>query len=303
MRIPTVWLFLGLCLLPTSFGSESIPVIRKTVSEVQLTVVATDRSGRPLPSLSPTDLVVQEDGQPVETFHLRSATDLPLRVGILLDLSDSTRMTWAATRPAVTEFLQHLLRPNDEILVLTFDSNVELARTATTPEQLEFVLGSSHSGGQTALFDALYIACQQVVFSDADRPRRSALVVFSDGEDNLSRHSLGEAIEESQRAGIAVYTISTHNPRLMYPGDAILRNLASATGGRDFVVSATQELREALTTISGELRSSYLLYYRPPTQPRAREFRHVRVLPVQNDGSSVHSRSGYFVAPEPEDDH
>ncbi len=283
--------------------AESIPLIRKTVSEVQLAVVATDGSGRPVPSLVVSDIAVLEDDRRIPIFELRSASNLPLRVGIVLDLSDSTQTTWRTTRAAVTDFLRQFTRPGDQVFILAFDSTVRLKSTVTDPQQLEHMIPSPPAGGLTALFDAVYSACQHDMFSQAGEARRSALIVFSDGEDNLSRHDLDETIEKAELMGIAVYTISTHKRHVKYPGDAVLHRLAATTGGRDFVVRESRELRDALMTISGELRSFYLLYYRPPNGSREREFRRVRVLPTQNNGPRIRHRGGYFTAPEPANEH
>jgi VWFA-related protein len=296
-------LVFALGVFATNLTAESIPVIRKTVSEVQLTVVATDNGGRTVPSLSPADIVVLEDGQPIPSFELRSASDLPLRVGIVVDTSDSTQVSWSATRAAVADFLEQLMRPDDEMLLLTFDSKIRLARTATDPRQLQLVMMTGQSGGQTALFDALYSACQHSMFSAAGDLRRSALIVFSDGEDNLSWHDLEDTVQKAEVMGVAVYTITTHDRRFKTRGDSVLHTLADATGGRDFVVSKTQELREALTIISGELRSSYLLYYHSPAESGNRQFRRVRVVAAQHDGPHVRSKAGYFMVPGPANDH
>ncbi len=78
----------------------------KRVSEVRLTLVATDRNNRPMPNLSPTDITVLDDGRPVPNFELRSAADLPLRLAIVLDLSDSTQKAWTAIRGALVHTLQ-----------------------------------------------------------------------------------------------------------------------------------------------------------------------------------------------------
>jgi Ca-activated chloride channel homolog len=286
----------------TTLNAESNLVIRKTISEVQVAVVATDHHGRSLPALAPTDIAVLDDGQPVPSFQLRSAGNLPLRLGIVVDLSDSTATTWPVTRAAVADFLQQLMRPGDQVVVLGFDTTIKFQKVVTDPQQLKQVLSVPQSGGQTALLDTVYSACEHDMFNGGE-PRRSALIIFSDGEDNLSRHGLDEAIEDAQLRGIAAYTVSTHDRRIQYRGDTLLHHLAIATGGHDFVISKPKDLRTSLATIGGELRSYYLLNYRPPHESGRREFRSVRLVPTQNRGTRLRYREGYFTAPEPKAGH
>jgi len=161
-------------LVVTNFSGESAPLIRKRVSEVRLTLVATDQNDRPLPSLSPADIMVLEDGRPIRHFELRSAADLPLRIAIVLDLSDSTRKSWSLVRTTLIQSLQQVMRPNDELLVLTFNSKIELERTVAEPAQLEAAVARPEAGGLTALYDAIYHACDHSIFIGDQQPHRSA---------------------------------------------------------------------------------------------------------------------------------
>lgn len=281
----------------TNFTGESTPLIRTRVSEVHFTLVATDSRGRPLPNLSPGDITVLEDGQPISHFELHSAADLPLRVGIVLDLSDSTRKSWPAVRTALVQSLGQVMRPRDQLLVLAFNSRIEMERTLADPTQLQSALAQPASGGLTALYDAIYHACGHEVFAGDAQPHRSAMILFSDGEDDLSLHGLSDTIANAELSGISIYTVATHNPKRRTGGDAVLHDLARATGGRDFVVKDATQLQAALAAIDQELRCSYLLYYRPPGDSGSRQFRRVYVMPAQHDGSQVRSRAGYFTAP------
>jgi Ca-activated chloride channel homolog len=282
---------------PPSFAGESSPVLRKRVSEVRLALVATDHKNRPIPNLSATDIAVVDDGHPVSHFELRSATDLPLRLGVVVDLSDSTLKSWPLVKKALADSLQQLLRPNDETLVLTFGSEVALQRILTEPAELNALVQNSVPGGLTALYDSLYRACDHAFFAVDNQPHRSVLILFSDGEDDLSRRSLNEAIAKAQFMGIAIYALSNHNRKHKQAGDAVLHDLAASTGGRDFVVNDERQLQRALSAINGELLSSYLLYYPSPQDPGTRAFRRVFVLPTHRNGLHVRSRGGYFTLP------
>jgi len=270
-------------------------VIQKRVSEVRLTLVATDQNNRPMQGLSPADITVLEDGRPVPRFELRTAGDR-LRVAVVVDLSDSTRKSWATVRSALRTFLQDLMKPDDEVMVLAFNSRIELEHWVKDPGDLETVLSAAGSGGLTALYDAIYQTCGRPLFTSNGESHRSALILFSDGEDDLSVHGLADTIARAERSGIALYTVTIHNPKKKTAGDAVLRSLAAATGGKDFVVKDAGQLGRALNEINGELRGSYLLYYRTSEQPGVRAFRRIRVIPTQG-GARVRSREGYYTAP------
>ncbi len=281
----------------TGWCAEPGTVIQKRVSEVQLTVVATDQNDRPFTTLSPADITVLEDGQPIPRFELRTGADLGLRVAIVIDLSDSTRRSWTTVRAALNRSMREVMRPDDELLVMTFNSSIELERRVAHPSDLEAVLADPGSGGLTALYDTIYQACGRAVFAADGQPHRSALILFSDGEDDLSLHGLGDAIARAERAGVAIYTITSHNPKKKTIGDAVLHHLAETTGGRDFIVKDQAQLEGALSEIDGELRTSYLLYYRASEQPGVGTFRRVHVIPSAGGRARVRSRAGYFTAP------
>jgi len=280
-----------------SFAAESTFLVRKRVSEVQFTLVATDPNGRPRLHLSPTDIMVLEDGRPIPRFELRSAADLPLRIGVVLDLSDSTVKSWASVGSALVRSLQQVMRPNDQLLVLAFNSKIELERTVSDPVQLGEILAHPATGGLTALYDTVYHACDELVFSDEREPHRSAMILFSDGEDDLSVRGLADAIARAERRGVAIYTVAAHDPKKSARGDAVLRDLALATGGRDYVVKNARQLSDALSAINEELRSSYLLYYPVPQDSGKQVFRRVHMIPTQTDSVRLRSRAGYFTSP------
>lgn len=280
----------------SSFADEATTTIHKAVNEVRLTVVATDSQERPVRNLSPAQLSVFDDGRPVSNFDLRSASDLPLRVALVLDLSGSMHKAWPLLRTSLAPSLKSLLQSQDEVLVVAFDNKVELENLVSPSDQLNF-LNIPQSTGLTALYDTLYLVCKRRMLTDVAEPRHSALIVFSDGEDNLSRHDLEDVTESAESSGIAIYSISSHRHQLHTDGDVVLQQLAVATGGRSFVAADPSELQAALAMIQDELRSSYLLYYQMQGQSVARKFRSIKLLPTDQKGPTFRSRAGYYVAP------
>ena len=292
----TVLLLLVHILGAYAFSSDPT-VIRKRVSEVRMMVVATDSNNRPVQNLSPADVTVLENGAPVSQFDLRAAGDLPLRLGVVLDLSDSTKKTWPIVRTALSRSLSEVFRPRDQFLLMTFNSKIESEYQFSEPAEFSAVLENPERGGLTALYDTIYAACKRPVFQADSEAHRSAMILLSDGEDDLSLHDLSVALDEAQLNGIAIYTISTHDPRVTKPGDAVLHTLAAATGGRDFVVKDSSQLQVALATVNQELRSSYVLYYHPPDENGRRDFRRVYILSNQHNGTHMRARTGYYTKP------
>jgi VWFA-related protein len=178
----------------------------------------------------------------------------------------------------------------DQVFTISFAA-------ATTPSPAAPVLGElipAHQlGGQTALYDALVRASQLLA---SRTPARRALLLLSDGEDNYSRATLAEAIAALQHAGIVFYSVSVHSPRLEYPGDRVLRQIAEATGGRACILSSYSRAARILAGIEEELRGQYVVGFRPTGQLRAGEFRAVRIV-AQPRGLRLRARPGYFVEP------
>ncbi|HMK22158.1 MAG TPA: hypothetical protein VK466_07465 [Terriglobales bacterium] len=167
----------------------------------------------------------------------------------------------------------------------------------STREELTATLQDPPVGGLTALYDTLYRTCDHPLFAADREAHRSALILLSDGEDDLSLHGASEAVARAQRNGIAIYTIATYNPREVSSGDLVLHEFAETTGGLDFVVKDGPQLEEALASINNELRNSYLLYYRVAEQSSGNAFRRVRVISTKNQEFHIRSRKGYFPAP------
>jgi Ca-activated chloride channel homolog len=149
-------------------------------------------------------------------------------------------------------------------------------------------------GGQTALYDAL-ISTAGILRSTT--PARRVMLLLSDGEDNYSRATLAEALEALQQANIAVYSVTVHSPRLEYPGDGIVRQLAAATGGRAFLLRHFAGLSRVLANMENDLRSQYIVGFRPLGSLGPDEFHDVKVLSLKR-GTHIRARTGYYVTSE-----
>ena len=271
--------------------------IHKRVSEVQLTVVAEDTTGHTMRELRSDQISLQQDGRSIDNFTLRSANDLPLRLGIVIDLSGSTAVTWQQVRESLLASMQQLVRPEDQVMLVTFNRKIELERTVERPADLTQLLPIRDTGGLTALYDSVFQTCSEGEFFNDDHPRHSALILFSDGEDNLSLRGLGETIARAQQTGISIYAVTMHGRKVFHYGDGILERLSGSTGGRAFVVTNRPRLQAALATINEELRSAYVVNFRPLDESDKPGFHQVDIAPAPGVQLRLRARAGYYSTP------
>lgn len=290
----------GLALNPPD---ESVLTIKKRVDEVNVLFIATDRHGKFVRNLSENDFAFLDDNKPPQSINnFRRETDLPLQLGLLVDTSGSVRSRFDFEQQAAVSFLQQTLRPNfDKAFVMGFSSHSQVSQDFTdNVELLARGVQSLHNGGGTALYDAIYRACHDKLIKDRDtdkdngeRPTRRAIIVVSDGEDNQSEVSRAQAIEMAQRAEVIVYAISTDDSGLILRGDNVLQELADATGGRAFFPYKMKDVKNSFSAIADELRSQYVVSYRPANFDADGRYRSIAITAIKKD-LQVRARKGYY---------
>src|SRR5579884_1171221 len=274
-----------------------------TVNEVPVVFTVTDKHNHYVKDLDKKDFKVIDDGRPVEEIRsFRRETDLPLRVGLLIDSSASVRSRFKFEQEAAIEFMNQTIRPQyDRAFVLGFDSNLEITQNFTSQaELLSKGIRSLQPGNSTRLYDALYYACREKLLDTGDTVSvRKAIVLITDGEDNSSRVTREEAIEMALRANVIVYTISTNVPGYTESSkyDKILQRIADATGGRWFEPFEVTDVANAFAQIQADLRSQYALAYRPADFRHDGRYRTIEIL-AEHKGLKVHSRHGYYAPAE-----
>ena len=285
----------------TNSGSDqrddSLLTIRKRVDEVNLLFIATDRHGKFVRNLNEGDFSILDDHKPPQAVvSFRRETDLPLRLGLLIDTSGSVRTRFAFEQEAATSFLQQTVRRSfDRAFVMGFNGQSTVTQDFTdSPTLLEAGVQALRDGGGTALFDAIYQACQSKLTKDqAGRPVRRALVIVSDGEDNQSEVSEGRVIEIAQRAEVIIYAISTDDSGLILRGDRVLQQLADATGGRAFFPFKMKDIKNSFSAIEDELRSQYIISYHPADFEANGQYRPIEITALRKD-LRVRARKGYY---------
>jgi len=300
-QTPSAAYVAGSTTLPSSSPSDdpqdSVLTIRKRVDEVNVLFIATDKHGKFVRNLTQNDFNFLDDHKPVQSIvNFRRETDLPLKMGLLLDVSGSVRTRFDFEQDAATSFLQHVIRPGfDKAFVMGFNGHQELAQDFTdSVPRLSQGVHSLHDGGGTALYDAIYHACRDKLLKEqSDHPVRKAIIILSDGDDNQSEVTQGQAIEMAQRAEVIIYAISTDDSGLILRGDKNLEKLAEATGGRAFYPFKMKDITHSFAAIEDELRSQYVVSYHPADFDADGRYRTIEISALKKD-LQVRARKGYY---------
>jgi Ca-activated chloride channel family protein len=275
----------------------SLLTFHKRVDEVNVLFIATDKHGKFVRDLNESDFTILDDHKPPQSIlNFRRETDLPLHLGLLIDVSGSVHSRFEFEQDAAVNFLQHTVRAGfDKAFVVGFNQQSQTTQDFT--DNVTLLSAGVHrlqDGGGTALYDAIYRACKDKFLKDRpDHPARKAIVIVSDGEDNQSEVSRAQAIEMAQRAEVIIYAISTDDSGLILRGDKVLEQLASATGGRAFFPFKMKDMTHSFAAIEDELRSQYVVSYKPADFDPDGRYRSIEISALKKD-LQVRARKGYF---------
>src|SRR5215813_4112263 len=297
--------------------------ITQVVNLVDVLFTVLNRRNKLVPDLDKTDFKIFDEGKPQEIRYFSKQTDLPLRIGMLLDTSNSIRDRIKFEQDASVNFLFSVLRRNkDEAFVMTFDDEPQVIQAFTGDSgKLRDEIVRTRAGGGTAIYDAIYSACQKEL-SNPPRPPgdqpdvvRRVMILISDGDDNLSDHTRAEAIEMAQRTGVVIYTISTSIQWVtttaekdcratgtckyhLTDGDKILQDLAEETGGRSFYPYHVDDLDQSFQDIGDELRNQYQITYNPNNFVPNGKYHRIKLDTPKFNGYQVRARRSYYARPE-----
>jgi VWFA-related protein len=284
----------------TPSQDEATPTITVQVNEVSLIFTVTDKHGHFVNGLQRQNFGLLDNGHPPEAvLRFYPQTNLPLRVGIMLDTSSSIRQRFQFEQDSAIEFLLQVLHRNDRAFIEGFDIQTDVTQNFTNNvDLLNQGIRKLRPGGGTALFDAIYKTCrdQMLTLQESGAVRR-ALILVSDGDDNYSRAEESDAIKMCQRADTIVYTISTNVSPSKDKGDDILKAISEATGGQAFYPTKLEDVAIGFRNIEEELRSQYFLVYRPANLKMDGAFRTI-YLQALDPRYKVRAQKGYF-APRP----
>jgi len=267
------------------------------VTRVNLLFAVNDKRGRFVTNLTRDDFEVFEGKVRQNILEFTAESDLPLRLAILVDTSNSIRDRFRFQQEAAVEFLKSVMRPDkDKAVVVSFDTNPELAAGLTGDlTALEESVRKLRPGGGTSLYDAIFFACRDHLGKDQPRHKfRRAMIILSDGEDNQSRYSRDQALEMAHKNDVVVYSISTNITRTQTDGDKILRYFAQETGGLVFFPFKVEDLAQSFENIANEMRHQYNLLYRPEPLRADGQYHEVSVRVKQKKDMIVRARKGYY---------
>lgn len=287
-------------LLPAgSYVPASTPnyTIQRTVPEVRLAFTVADEQGRLVHDLSAKDIRILDNRAPVEKIDdFTREENLPLRLGIVLDTSDSVKRVLPDEKAAALKFLDGVMRPqSDRAFVMGFGGDIHLWQSSTANRaQLVDALARLHQPGWgTRFYDALYAACDQYEsHPDESSPVQRAIVVLSDGDDTQSFRELKDVIAIALRGEIQIYALTLHGKNRVPRSDAVLQRLVDETGGRFYVAQSSKDLETTFAQIEQDLRTQYYVSF--PPQPATPGFHRLQVEVSAPQKLQVHARQGYY---------
>jgi Ca-activated chloride channel homolog len=267
------------------------------VSRVNMLYTVSDKKGRFVTDLRADDFQIIEAKKEQKILEFTAESDLPLRLGILVDSSNSIRDRFRFQQEAAIEFVNQVIRPRqDKAVIVAYDTAAELvADLSGDTDVLAKAIRGLRPGGGTALFDAIFYACRDKLMQDQPRHKfRRAMIVLGDGDDNSSRYTRDQALEMAQKADVVVYAISTNNTKIDRDGDKVLKYFAQETGGVAFFPFKVQDLSQSFENISNELRHQYNVLYRPEPLKTDGLYHKVDIKVRTRKDLIVRARKGYY---------
>jgi len=308
----------------TTLDDDEIERVDTSLTNVIFSAI--DRNKRFVTNLKQEDIRVLEDGVPQQIFTFQTQIDLPLTLALVIDTSISQERTLPEEKAAARAFVDAVMRPSkDEVAVLSFtgDSTLEqgltgnATRVRSAIERVEFVPPSGYIGrgvtvggtppisgdnqstaGSTAIWDAVYATCHEVMVESSDKTRR-AIVLLTDGEDTSSMLKLDEAVQEALKTDTLVFAIGIGDS-FGYSGvdEGSLRKITERTGGRAYFPRSEEDLRVAFAQIQRELREQFLVAYSPTNKRRDGSYRKLQIEVVnpelRKQNVKLNYRQGYF---------
>ncbi|HEX4751033.1 MAG TPA: VWA domain-containing protein [Bryobacteraceae bacterium] len=316
---------------PQSAPSTAEPLPQSSTIKVDvelvniLFTVRAKKGGALIPNLEKNNFNVFEDNKQQTIQRFSRETDLPLTLGLLIDISASQTRLIDIERDAASAFFSDVIRKKDEAFLISFGKDTELLQDYTnSPRLLTSALRDLRGDGitpmlgggpvnqgpvptmgtpkGTLLYDAIYLASNEKLKSEVGR---KAVILITDGEDEGSTYKLRDAVEAAQKADAIIYSIY-YVDRAFYSGggfyvgggggEGYLRKMSEETGGHVFTVDKKHPLNEVFKEIQDELRNQYSIGYVSTNPNRDGSFRHIDIK-VDNSDYKVQARNGYYATP------
>src|SRR5450759_2223523 len=302
-------------------AQDQMPTIKVDVDVVNILTSVRDKRGALIPSLQKEDFTILEDGKAQPIKYFTKETDLPLTIGLLVDVSESQRNLIDIERSAASQFFREVLRKKDLAFLISFGEENELLQDYTGSARLlteglsQLRVSSGVSGIHpgpvptmggprgTVLYDAIYLAADARLKGEVGR---KVIVVITDGVDQGSRKTRNEAIEAAQKSDAVIYSIDYSDPGAYGrpfgfgggEGEGELRKMSDETGGRVYKVDRRHTLDQVFKELQDEMRSQYSIAYTPTNEVKDGGYRRLEVR-MANKDLKAQARKGYYaIKPE-----
>jgi len=298
--------------------SDSGAIISMDVQVVNILASVRDKKGRFIPNLTKEDFQIKESGKLQEIRYFSSESNLPLTLGLIIDVSVSQENLIEEEKRSAQAFIEQVIDENDLAFVISFGPDTRLEQDLTSSRRSLTkslnniqIRGASYSPVTpgtnptstprgTVLFDAVYLAAKEML-----RPAvgRKAIVLITDGIDQGSKVDINVALREAHLSDVVVYSIlhydmSFYGPFGLGTADYDLGKMAKETGGTLFKPKRNQPLSEIFGDIQNELRNQYSIGYTPTDSSQDGSFRQIE-LKTSQKGMKVQTRKGYYAVKDP----
>ncbi|MBZ5610379.1 MAG: VWA domain-containing protein [Acidobacteriia bacterium] len=298
--------------------AQDAPTIKVDVDVVNVLFNVRDKRGGLVGNLEKGDFTILEDAKQQDIKYFNRETDLPLTIGLLIDVSASQGNLIEIEKNAASQFFGSVLRKQDLAFLISFGADAELLQDYTSSPKLlrsgldglkvNSDVGGLHPGPVptvyhpkgTILYDAVYLAAHDQLKGQVGR---KVLVLITDGEDQGSSYKIEQAIEAAQRADAIIYGFY-YVDRGFYmqngigfggTSDSALKRMSEETGGRVFHVDRKNTLQDAFRELQDEMRSQYAIGYTPSNATKDGSFRRIDIK-TSNKDLKVQARKGYYAS-------
>jgi len=296
----------------TLIFAQDLPTLKVDVDVVSVLASVRDKKNTLIPNLEKQDFTVLEDGKPQTIKYFTKESDLPLTIGLLVDVSRSQENLIDIERRAADQFFRQVLRKKDIAFLISFGEESELLQDYTSSPRLLLDglnqlrvsggAGGLHPGPVptisqqrgTVLFDAIYLAANEKLKGEVGR---KVIVVITDGVDQGSKLNRSQAIEAAQKYDAVIYSIDYEDPRYHgmfgHSGEGDLKKMSDETGGHVYKVDRKMTLDMVFKELQDEMRSQYMIGYTPSNEAKDGGYRHIDIR-TSNKDLKVQARKGYY---------
>jgi len=269
--------------------------VSETVPVTQLFFAEHD-DGRLAGPITPSNLKIIDGNKPAQSIlAIRAANELPLRLGLLIDTSNSqgkNRLYRPLTRAALDFLDQVASVPDADVFIVSFDRTPDISKFMAHDELTKFT-PDLVTGGGTALFDAIYAACKERMAIDPQWPARRVLVILSDGADNSSHVSLSAALAAAQQTRAAIFVVDTGEAAPIGVNERTLSLLAEGTGGLAYLHPGS-DTTKVLAEIRRQIENMYLVTYVPAGTTKQRSYHSFKLMPASDKNLRLRSPLGFY---------